>query len=67
MKYSPHNVRHRYHYLLSDKGAKKLGVYGCTAGWTTYPPRVLRPQPCQHQKQLDKATTAVVTSRFVFF
>lgn len=69
MKFSSHNMR--YHYLLSVSEAKSLGVLRPIVGWfealgdytsTPYlyvPPR---PQPYPHQKQLEKATIAVVTS-----
>lgn len=69
MKFSSHNVR--YHYLLSVKGAKRLGVLWPIAGWFkalwdykptpsfSVPPC---PHPYQHQKQLDKAPAAMVTS-----
>lgn len=69
MRFSSHNVR--YHYLLSVKEAKRLGVLWPIAGWfkalwdyISIPQFSVPPclHPYQHQKQLVKAPAAIATS-----
>lgn len=71
MKFSTRNVR--YHYLPSDKEAKRLGIPWTYAGWFkaslglhTLSLSSPCPHPYQHQNQLEKATTVIATSQFVF-